>query len=157
MSTAIDALKEQHAEVTALFMKIDKATDPVLRGQIFRTLDAHLRTHSVIEEQIFYPKFRERAKNSEQVNEVAEAYHDHDTVKSLLEQIERTDPASNEFRTKLASLKMAVQQHVLEEETGMLRQAKKLFSEAELEGLALHMTQYAVLASPVYEMAGPAV
>jgi hemerythrin superfamily protein len=157
MSDAIDALKEQHAEVTALFMQIDKASDPVLCAQIFRTLDAHLRTHSVLEEKIFYPQFRERAKNSRQVDEVAEALHDHDKVKTLLEQIERTDPAASDFKTKLASLKAAVVQHVLEEETGMLRQAYKLFTTAELEAMGLHMTQYAALASPVYEMAGPAV
>lgn len=155
MSDAIDALKEQHDEVTALFMKIDKAADPVLRSQIFRTLDAHLRTHSILEEKMFYPEFKKRARTREQAGEVDEALHEHAEVKTLLEQIERADPASAEYGTKLASLKAHVVRHVIEEETGILRQARKLFTTAELEALALQMTKYAALASPVYEMAGP--
>jgi iron-sulfur cluster repair protein YtfE (RIC family) len=157
MSDAIDALKEQHAEVTALFMQIDKAADPVLRAQIFRTLDAHLRTHAVLEEHIFYPAFRERARSKQQAGEVNEALHEHDRMKTELANIERTDPSSGEFKTRLASLKALVVEHVLEEETGMLKQARKLFTTTELEAMGLHMTQYAAVASPVYEMAGPAV
>jgi hemerythrin-like domain-containing protein len=157
MSDAIDALMEQHAEVTALFMKIDKAADPVLRSQIFRTIDSHLRTHSIIEEKIFYPAFKERARTREQAAEVDEALQEHGNVESVLEQLERTDPGSNEYKARLASLKALVLQHVVEEETGMLKQARKLFSTAELEALGLHMTQYAAIASPVYEMAGPSV
>jgi hypothetical protein len=39
----------------------------------------------------------------------------------------------------------------------MLRQARKLFTQSELDDLAHRMEQAAKLASPVYEMVGPAV
>jgi Hemerythrin HHE cation binding domain len=152
MSDVIGLLKNQHAEVTGLFMQIERAADPVLRYHIFRTIDASLRTHSAIEEQIFYPAFRQRARSREQVGEVTDALHEHDRVKTLLAQLERTSPESSAFKTQLASLKDAVQQHVVEEEHGMLKQAQRLFTLEELEDLATRMEHAAMHVSPVYEM-----
>jgi hemerythrin superfamily protein len=154
MSDAVDLLKEQHAEVTALFMQIERASDPALRYRIFRTIDTSLRTHATIEEKIFYPAFRERARHRLEVEEVNKALHDHDQVKAMLGQLERTSPESAGFRMQLASLKAAVQQHVIEEETGMLKQARRIFTPPQLEDLAFRMEQAATHASPVYEMAG---
>jgi hemerythrin-like domain-containing protein len=155
MSDAVQLLKEQHTEVKALFKQIERVTDPVLRTQIFRTIDTNLRIHATIEEKIFYPAFRERAKNRTQSEEVSEALHEHDMVKSVLQELERTDASSESFKTKLASLKMLVEQHVHEEEHGMLKEARRLFSAVELQDLALRMEHAAVQASPVYEMTGP--
>ena len=157
MSDAVQLLKEQHAEVKALFKQIERVTDPVLRAQVFRTIDTNLRVHATVEEKIFYPAFQARAKNRTQSEEVAEAFHEHDMVKGVLQEIERTDPASESFKTKLASLKLLVEQHVHEEEHGMLKQARRLFSSAQLEDLALRMEQAGMQASPVYEMAGPSM
>jgi Hemerythrin HHE cation binding domain len=154
MSDAIHLLKTQHAAVTALFMQIERATDPRLRAQIFRTIDSQLRVHGAIEEKIFYPAFRERARSRMQADEVSEALQEHDQVKAFLAQLERTDPADERFKTHLASLKLRVQEHVYEEEHGMLKQARRLFSEEELEALGFRMEQTASLTSPVYEMAG---
>jgi len=157
MSDAVQLLKEQHAEVKALFKQIERVTDPVLRAQIFRTIDTNLRIHATVEEKIFYPAFREHAKNRSQSEEVGEALHEHDIVKGVLQEIERTDPSSESFKTKLASLKMLVEQHVHEEEHGMLKEARRLFRADELEDLALRMEHAGMQASPAYEMAGPSM
>lgn len=154
MSDAVDLLKEQHAEVTALFMQIERATDPVLRSKIFRTIDASLRTHAVIEEQIFYPAFKKRAKNNAQAGEVSEALSEHQRVKDTLAELERGNAGSEQFARGMAVLKHLVQQHVLEEESGMLKQARRLFRPVELEELAHRMESAAMHASPVYDMAG---
>ena len=155
MSDAIDLLKDQHAEVAALFMQIERTSDPGLRYRIFRTIDASLRTHATIEERIFYPAFRDRAHTREESAEVPKALHDHDQMKAMLAHLERTSPAGTEFKMQLASLKAAVQQHVIDEETGMLKQARRLFTTAQLEDLASRMERAGMHASPVYEMATP--
>jgi hypothetical protein len=152
MSDAIDLLKEQHAEVTALLIQIQRAAHAMLREQIFRTIDTNLRIHSAIEEQIFYPAFRERVRNRKQADEVAEAYHEHDVVKSTLEEMERSDPGGQVFARKLLGLQRAVLHHVMEEEKAMLKQARRLFTQAELEALAHRMEMTAMVTSPVYQM-----
>jgi hemerythrin superfamily protein len=155
MSNAVQLLEEQHAEASALFMKLERLTDPVTCAHIFRTLDAKLRDHTAIEEQVFYPAFRERARNDKQASEIAEALHEHDHVKSLLAGIEKLDPAGSSFKGKIAELKGAVQHHVREEEHGILPQARRLFSESELDDLGLRMIKLASLHNAVLEMAAP--
>jgi hemerythrin superfamily protein len=155
MSNAVQLLEEQHAEATALFMKLERLTDPVTCAHIFRTLDARLRDHTAIEEQVFYPAFRDRASSSKQASEIAEALHEHDEVKSLLALAEKLQPAGDAFRSKLMELKSAVQHHVREEERGILPQARRLFSESELDALGLRMMKLASLHSPLLEMSAP--
>lgn len=153
MPDAIELLKEQHAEVAALLAQIERARGAALRRSIFRSIDAALRTHSAIEERIFYPAFRERGRSDWQSEKVAEALHEHDEIKSALEALERTGATEDAFKQKLQSLKSAVQRHVNEEESGMLKQARGLFTREELDDLAFRMEQAAAQTSPVYEMA----
>jgi iron-sulfur cluster repair protein YtfE (RIC family) len=155
MSDAVQMLEEQHAEATALFMKLQRLTDPVICAAVFRTLNARLRDHAAIEEKIFYPAFRERARGRMQADEVREALHEHQAVKSALEDLEKADPKSASFKSKLATLRNLVEHHVREEEREMLPQARRLFTGQQLEELAFRMTQLASLHSPVYEMTGP--
>jgi hemerythrin superfamily protein len=154
MSDAVQLLEEQHAEATALFMKLERLTDPVTCAQVFRTLDARLRDHSAIEEQVFYPAFNDRARSGKQAGEVGEALQEHAQVKRLLSQLETMQPGDAAFKSKLADLKRAVQHHVQEEEHEMLPQARRLFSQSELDDLGLRMIKHASLHSAVLEMAG---
>jgi hemerythrin superfamily protein len=152
MSDAVQMLEEQHAEATALFMKLERLSDPATCAQIFRTLDSRLRDHTAIEEQIFYPAFRERAGSAEGPDEVREAVSEHDQVKALLTDIEQTSPTDYTFKTKISELRHRVAHHVEEEEHGMLPQARKLFSEAELDELGHRMMQLISIHSSVYQV-----
>ncbi len=154
MASAIQLLKEQHAEVSALFQQIERAGDPRLRAQIFRTIDTSLRVHSTLEETLFYPAFKEHAKGRMQEEEVAEALHEHAEVKETLQRIEGISPASESFLSTVMKLKSLVLQHVAEEESGMLKQAPRLFTTRELDDLGFRMEHAAMHTSPVYEMSG---
>lgn len=153
MSDAVQLLREQHAEVTALFMKLGRLGNPRTCAEIFRTIDARLRDHTVIEETIFYPAFRERARDRGRT-EIAQALHEHDEVKALLGKIEQASAAEYSFKHQVAELRRAVERHVLEEESLILPQAQRLFTEAELEDMAQRMTQLASLHSPAYQISG---
>jgi hemerythrin superfamily protein len=153
MSDAVQMLEEQHAEATALFMKLERLGDPVTCAQVFRTLDSRLRDHTALEEEIFYPAFRARAPN-EGDREVREAVSEHDRMKNVLTDIERTGATDYTFKTKIAELKRLVQEHVQEEEGGMLAQARRLFSQDELDEIGHRMVQLLSIHSPVYEVGG---
>ncbi len=153
MSDAVQMLREQHAEVTALFMKLERLSSPRICAEIFRTIDSRLRDHTIVEETIFYPAFRERARERGRA-EIAQALHEHDEVKALLDRIEHVSPAEYTFKHQVAELRRAVEHHVLEEESGILPQAQRLFSEAELDDMALRMMQLASLHSSAYQLSG---
>lgn len=153
MSDAVQLLREQHAEVTALFMKLLRISSPRTSAEIFRAIDARLRDHTVIEETIFYPAFRERAREHGR-SEIARALHEHDEIKTLLGRIEQTSSAEYSFRHQVGELQRAVKNHVLEEESVILPQAQRLFSESELDDMAQRMLQLASLHSPAYQVSG---
>jgi iron-sulfur cluster repair protein YtfE (RIC family) len=156
MSDAVQLLEEQHALTAALFMKLERLRDPAVCEHIFRTIDVKLRDHTVIEEEIFYPAFRDRAKNTLGEDEVREALHEHGEVKSKLEEIEQISPTDYTFKSKIAELKALVEHHIQEEERGMLPMARRLFSEAELDELGFRMMKLMSLHSPIYEMVSTA-
>ncbi len=156
MADAVSVLKEQHVEVDGLMMKIERVQDPTLRSQVFRTIDTNLRNHAHIEETIFYPEFKKRARNHSQSEEVDESLEEHAEVKATLEALEKTDPRDQSFVAGLQKLKRLVKHHVDEEEHGMLRQAPKIFSTRELDDMGFLMEEALRQASPVYEMSGPA-
>lgn len=153
MSDAVQLLREQHAEVTALFMKLARLSSPRTCAEIFRTIDARLRDHTVIEETIFYPAFRERARERGR-SEIAQALHEHDEVKTLLDRIEQANPAEYSFKHQVTELQRAVMRHVLEEESVILPQAERLFTESELDDMAQRMMQLASIHSPAYQLSG---
>jgi hemerythrin superfamily protein len=153
MSDAVQMLREQHAEVAALFMKLERLTEPRVCAEIFRTIDSRLRDHTVIEETVFYPAFRDRARDRGR-SEIAHALHEHDEVKTLLDRIEQSSHTEYSFKEKISELRQAVEKHVREEESTILPQALRLFSEAELDEMALRMMKLASIHSPAYQLAG---
>ncbi len=158
MSDAVQMLEEQHAEVTALFMKLDRLRDDTTCAQVFRTIDARLREHAAIEEQIFYPALRERARRKHAADgaEIREALHEHSEIKRALKQLEVASPSSPSFKTQVADLQSLVRHHVQEEQSTILPQARRLFDAFELDDLAYRMVKLASLYSPALEMGGTA-
>ena len=75
-------------------------------------------------------------------------------MKSVLTDIERTAATEYTFKTKVAELKQLVREHVQEEEGGMLAQARRLFSQDELDEIGHRMMQLLSIHSPVYEVGG---
>lgn len=153
MSDAVQMLEEQHSEATALFLKLERLTDPATLAAIFRTLDSRLRDHAIIEEEIFYPAFRERASQAGE-DEIREAEHEHGEVKNTLAEIEKMTATDYLFKRKVTELRQLVEHHVKEEERAILPQARRIFSEPELDELALRMVKLLSIHSPVYQVGG---
>lgn len=125
-TNAIDLLKADHKEVSALFDEYEDGKD-LLRAADKRALAekicAALTVHATIEEEIFYPAAREAAKNAG--DQLDEAEVEHDSVKYLIEQIEEQEPGEDLYDAKVKVLSEYVKHHVKEEQEEMFPQIEK--------------------------------
>ncbi len=132
---AIKLLKEDHKKVKTLFGEVEALGDRASssRKKLFQQIDQELTVHAKVEETIFYPEFRRRAENSEEREEVLEAYEEHHVVKGIIAELEDLDPKDETYKPKLSVLKEMVEHHVKEEEGPLFRMAHQLFSKDELD------------------------
>ncbi len=131
---ALKLLKEDHKKVKTLFGEVEALGDRAnaQRKKLFTRIDKELTVHAKIEETIFYPEFRRRAENSEERDEVLEAYEEHSIVTNLIHELEDLDPKDETYKPKLSVLKELVNHHVKEEEGTMFKMARELFDKEDL-------------------------
>ena len=118
---AITLLKADHRTVEDLLKQVQDLSESAhaQRRALFQQIDKELTVHSKIEETIFYPALKQKAKSKEDNDakqEVLEAYEEHGNVKSMLEKLEGTDAADETYNAKLQVLSDLVKHHVHEEE-----------------------------------------
>jgi len=134
---AISLLKKDHANVKALFSQVEELSDRATasRKRLFDKVNAELRTHSEIEEQIFYPAVKQRAEDGEERDLVLESYEEHAIVATLLDQMQELAPDDETFAPKFNVLMELVRQHIKEEEKELFPGARDLFDRDEMERL----------------------
>ena len=130
-------LRQQHAQVRDLFKKVDKTESAEMRKRLLERVEAELKAHTTIEEEIFYPAVRglETKKAEEMVNE---AYEEHHVVDLVLKELPRVDPEDERFEAKMTVLSELVDHHAKEEEKEMFKTAAKL-GRAQLDELGRRM------------------
>jgi hemerythrin-like domain-containing protein len=138
---AIALLKKDHEKVRGLFSDLEKSA---MRGgpkvvRLVNEIDNELKVHSTIEEEIFYPAFRDavRAKDDKQM--YFEALEEHHVVKLVIPEVSGGGMGGPEFAAKAKVLKELVEHHADEEEKDMFAKARKVFSRAELQELGDRM------------------
>jgi hemerythrin-like domain-containing protein len=134
---AIALLKKDHEKVRGLLGDLEKSA---MRGgpkaaNLVTQIGNELSVHSRIEEEIFYPAFRDavRAKDDKQM--YYEALEEHHVVKMVLPEVNGGGMGGPEFAAKAKVLKELVEHHADEEESDMFKKARKVFSRAELQDL----------------------
>ncbi len=141
---AITLLKRDHDEVKAMFREVEGLSNRATtsRGRLAERIIAALELHTRIEEEVFYPACRERAKNEADVRlEVLEAYEEHGVAKRLIQELRETDPKDEVFAARLNVLMESVQHHIKEEETELFKMARQLFDKAQLAELGERMAE----------------
>ncbi len=138
---AISLLKADHKKVKGLLEDLESTTERGVgkRKKLLSQIDAELKAHTSIEEEIFYPAFREAVRKKEDREMYFEALEEHHVVRLVLPEIAATDPSSEEFGAKAKVLKELVTHHAKEEEKDMFPEAKKVLSDEELEALGARM------------------
>jgi hemerythrin-like domain-containing protein len=106
------------------------------RRALITEIEAKLKAHTTIEEEIFYPAFREAGQKSDDDKMYFEALEEHRAAGELvLPDLVNTDPSSEKFSGRAKVLKELVEHHADEEEKEMFPRAKKLLGRDELAEL----------------------
>ena len=139
---AIDLLKEDHDKVRKLLGELTETRGPKTRERLLAEIHTELEVHTKIEEEIFYPAFKEAAEKKDQEEMYYEAIEEHRAVDSMvMPDLMKTKPDSEKFGGRAKVLKELVEHHADEEEDEMFKEAKKLMSKEELEELGERMEE----------------
>lgn len=140
---AITLLKKDHDTVEALLTELAASTTRAVkkRAELLDKIRIELKAHTGIEEEIFYPAFKQKGDKSDDAKMYFEALEEHRAAGDLvLPDLLATDVASEQFSGRAKVLKELVQHHADEEEKEMFPRAKKLMAKSELEDLGQQMT-----------------
>ena len=132
---ALKLLKEDHDKVRGLLDKLDETTSrgAKTRRTLLEQIATELQVHTQIEEEIFYPAFREAAEKNDDEELYWEALEEHGIVKEFeLPRIADEDVETERFGAMAGVLKELVTHHIREEEKEMFPRARKLMSRDEL-------------------------
>lgn len=132
---AIQLLKTDHVKVKGLLRELEayKGSEERKRA-IAEQIVRELMIHETIEEQVFYPAFKEAA-DKEGRELVAESKEEHHVVDLLIEELQGVDLDAEDFDAKMKVLRENVEHHIDEEEREMFPDAEKLLGRAKLDEL----------------------
>jgi hypothetical protein len=135
---AIALLKADHREVERWFGEFESTRSDERKRELANEICSALRTHTTIEEEIFYPAFLE-ATDETDIHHEAEV--EHDGAKHLIEEIESAGPDDDHFEARISVLSEMVRHHVKEEEKrgGMFGKAQS--SSMDLEALGQQLKE----------------
>ena len=121
---AIDMLKHDHDKVEKGFRQFEKMDRHDLEAcrRLIQSVCDDLKTHTTLEEEVFYPALREAIGDEELMNEAAV---EHETARMLIEQLENMDADDPNYFATFKVLGEYVRHHVKEEQNQMFPAAKK--------------------------------
>jgi hemerythrin superfamily protein len=127
-----DVIRMDHQKATVLFGEIANSGDPRKIEEYFGQLYKDLLVHAEAEEQVVYPAVRPFYGDSE----VQELYDEQAQMKTMLDQIKATNPATQGFKDAVNRLKDVVMDHVRQEESTMFTAIRNNCSSEQSEQLA---------------------
>ncbi|HYR26843.1 MAG TPA: hemerythrin domain-containing protein [Thermoanaerobaculia bacterium] len=135
-STAPDAialLKQDHETVRTLLGQLENATG-ARRQKLLTQIKKELEVHTTIEEEIFYPAYRQAARKKEDKKLFFEAVQEHHVVDLVMPEMNDGD-SPEELKARAKVLKDLVEHHADEEEKEMFPRARKVMDRDELRSL----------------------
>src|SRR5204863_1733619 len=104
---AITLLRKDHAAALKLLREFESTTTDEVdrRKSLLDEVATAVEVHAQIEEEIFYPAFRQEAEEGEDMKLFYEAAEEHKLVKQLLPMLQRTDPRREQFSARAKVLK----------------------------------------------------
>jgi hemerythrin-like domain-containing protein len=116
---ACTLLDEDHVKVEQLFQQYSAAGDDARKRELARQICQELRVHIEIENEIFYPAFRQATQDNQLVKH---SLHEHDEALSLIGTIEA---ARQPHDQTMKTLESAIRDHVKDEREKMFPEARK--------------------------------
>ena len=114
----VSILREDHEKVKELFEQFEEAEDKRTKQHIVDEALKALTVHAQVEEEIFYPAFREAyADDEETEDQMDEALQEHHVAKILIAELEDMSPGEEFYDAKFTVLAESVKHHIEEEES----------------------------------------
>jgi len=129
---AVALLKQDHETVRGLLERATKSSGE-RRSQVLAKIEKEVKIHSQIEEEIFYPAYRDAASKKDDRKLYFEAVEEHRVVDLVMPDVE--NGTDDEVAAHVKVLKELIEHHADEEESSMFPKAKKLFDRDELRAL----------------------
>ena len=131
---AIALLKADHATVKKLLGELDETTARAAkrRGELLAKIAMEVEAHAAIEEEIFYPAFRNQGESKEDEKLFFEAQEEHGLVHKVLPELKETDPSTEVFSARAKVLKDLIEHHAEEEEKELFPRVRSLLSKSDL-------------------------
>ena len=117
----LQLLAQDHRQVEELFARYEKASGASAKQKIVGQICTELKIHTMIEEEIYYPAIRGKVEDEA----LDEAWVEHDSAKTLVNELEAAEPDEQFYDAKVLVLKELIEHHVKEEE----KQADNLFQQ----------------------------
>jgi hemerythrin superfamily protein len=139
---AIELLKEDHKKVRGLLAQLAETTKRAekTRTELLATIAKEIEVHSKIEEEIFYPAFKDAAGEGKDEAMYFEALEEHRAAGDLvLPDLLATDVTSDKFSGRAKVLKEMIEHHAGEEEKEMFPKARELLGNEMLRDLGEKM------------------
>lgn len=133
---AIALLKADHEKVRGLLSQLEKSAE---RGgeramKLAAQIESEVKLHSTLEEEIFYPAFRDAARKKDDKKLFYEANQEHHVVDLVMPEVTEGGKGE-EFAAKAKVLKELIEHHADEEEESMFPKARQLFNREQLREL----------------------
>ena len=131
---AISILKGDHQRVRQLLRRLESTTGRAAkqRKDVLAQIESEIKVHTTIEEEIFYPAFKEAVRSKSDQEFYFEAIEEHHLVDLVMPEIKSTDATSEQFGAKAKVLKDLIEHHAEEEETEMFPKARKVLGQSKL-------------------------
>lgn len=140
---AITLLKDDHKKVRALLASLEKTSEKSAdrRVKLLQQIEDEVKVHSTVEEELFYPAYRDAVRKKEDRELYQEALEEHHVVDLVMPEVKACDPSGEVFPAKAKVLKEIIEHHADEEEKEMFKRARKAMSAAELRDLGARIQE----------------
>ena len=139
---ALDILRADHTRFRSLLPRLyDDSLPAEERNNTREEVEKLLKMHALIEEEIFYPAYKDATADRGDREMYYESIEEHHVIDMVLPELMPMNPESDGFRAKAKVLKELVEHHVGEEEEDFFPRAEELLGSAKLEELGRQMLE----------------
>lgn len=136
MPNAIDLLRADHDRLRQILPKLaDPSIAAEERNRYIEAVEKEIKMHSLVEEEIFYPAFKDATSEASDRDMYFEAIEEHHVVDMLLPELKPLDASSDTFRAKAKVLRELIEHHADEEEREMFVKAREMIGDVRLQDL----------------------
>lgn len=139
---AITLLRDDHELLRKLSKELAETTEKAIetRKKLLKRLEAELKAHTTIEEELFYPAILDASDNVEDARMVAEGIEEHRACdKKVIPDLHEADPSTIAYSGEAKVLKDYIFHHLKEEEEVMFPRVRELIDRKELQDLGEKM------------------